>query len=138
MPRTKIRIDHRVPITAPQMFATPYSEIPVDRDDPRGREPLVSLESAGIAFESYYAKTGGNNPPFGHSVEGSSQNVWLRQSVTEKLARVNQRLRPFEAELFVLDGYRSVDCQKGLWNFYHAKANQMNQNASEDEQRAWV
>src|ERR671927_294391 len=112
MPRSRMRVDNKVPITSLQMFSSPYSEIPIDKDDPRGREPLIPLESVGVAFESYYAKTDGNNPPFGKSIVGSQQDVWLRKSVAEKLARVNERLRPFEAELFVLDGHRSITCQR--------------------------
>jgi D-alanyl-D-alanine dipeptidase len=136
MPRSRMRVDHQVPITSPQMFASPYSDIPVDKNDPRGREPLIPLESVGVAFESYYAKTDGENPPFGISIEGSRQDVWLRKSVAEKLARVNELLRPFEAELFVLDGHRSVACQRGLWNFFYTRAKQQNPTGSEQEQRA--
>jgi D-alanyl-D-alanine dipeptidase len=131
-----MRVDHQVPITSPQMFSSPYSEIPIDKNDPRGREPLIPLESVGVAFESYYAKTDGKNPPFGRAIEGSRQDVWLRKSVGEKLARVNERLRPFEAELFVLDGHRSIACQQGLWNFFYSKAKQQNPSGSEQELRA--
>src|SRR5262249_46015176 len=121
MPRSRMRIDHRVPITSLEMFSSPYSEIPIDKNDPRSSEPLVPLESVGVAFESYYAKTDGKNPPFCSPIKGSRKDVWLRRSVAEKLARVNERLRPSEAELFVLDGHRSVSCQQGLWDFYYAK-----------------
>ena len=138
MQRRRMRIDHQVPITSPQMFATPYSEIPIDKHDPRGREPLVPLESVGVAFESYYAKTDGNNPPFGRAIEGSQKDVWLRKSVAEKLARVNERLQPFQAELFVLDGHRTVACQQGLWSFYYAKAKQEIPGGSEQQQHAWA
>src|SRR5207302_536494 len=106
--------------------------------DPRGREPLIPLELVGVAFESYYAKTDGKNPPFGRPIEGSRQDVWLRKSVAEKLARVNELLRPFEAELFVLDGHRSVACQQGLWNFFYRKAKQLNPTGSEQEHRAYA
>jgi D-alanyl-D-alanine dipeptidase len=58
--------------------------------------------------------------------------------VAEKLARVNERLRPFEAELFVLDGYRPIDCQRGLWNFYFAKAKRQDASVSEQECRAYA
>ena len=135
MPRSTMRIDHQVPIISPEMFSRPYSDIPIDRNDPRGREPLIPLESVGVAFESYYAKTDGNNPPFGISINGSRQDIWLRKSLAEKLARVNQRLRPFEAEVFVLDGHRSVACQQGLWDFFYARAKQLNPNGSEQEHR---
>lgn len=138
MPRSRMRVDHQVPITSPRMFSSPYLEIPIDKNDPRGREPLIPLESVGVAFESYYAKTDGKNPPFGISIEGSRQDVWLRESVAEKLARVNERLRPFEAELFVLDGHRSVACQQGLWNFFYSKAKQQNASGSEQEHRAYA
>lgn len=138
MTRSRMRVDHKVPITSPRMFSSPYAEIPIDKNDQRGCEPLIGLESVGVAFESYYAKTDGNNPPFYCSIEGSRQDVWLRKSVAEKLARVNERLRPFEAELFVLDGHRSVTCQQGLWNFYYAKAKQQNPSGSDEEHRAWA
>ena len=136
MPRSRMRVDHKVPITSPQMFSSPYADIPIDINDPRGREPLIPLESVGVAYESYYARTDGNNPPFGRAIEGTRPDVWLRKSVAEKLARVNELLRPFEAELFVLDGYRSVASQQGLWDFYFAKAKKENPTGSEHEHRA--
>src|SRR5215471_18412267 len=136
MPRRRFEIDHQVPITSPQMFSRPYSEIPVDRDDPRACEPLVPLASVGVAFESYYAKTDGRNPPFGRAIEGSRKDVWLRKSVAEKLARVNELLRPFQAEVFVFDGHRTVACQQGLWDYYYARAKQENPDGSDHEHRA--
>ena len=69
------------------MFSIPYLDIPIDENDPRGREPLIPLDSVGITYESYYAKTDGNNPPFGVAIEGSQKGIWLRKSVAEKLAR---------------------------------------------------
>jgi D-alanyl-D-alanine dipeptidase len=138
MPRTSLRIDHQIPITSPQLFSSPYSEIPFDREDPRGAEPLIPLESVGVAFESYYARTDGENPPYGRAIEGSRKDVWLRKSVAEKLARVNELLRPFEAELFVLDGHRSIVCQRGLWNFFYQKAKQQNPTGTEPEHRAYI
>ncbi|HEX3086460.1 MAG TPA: M15 family metallopeptidase [Pyrinomonadaceae bacterium] len=136
MTRSRPRVDHQVPITSPEMFAAPYADIPVDRSDPRGREQLVRLDSVGVAFESYYAKTDGSNPPFCCAIEGSRQDIWLRKSVAEKLGRINEMLRPYEAELFVFDGHRTVACQQGLWNFYHAKAKQENPGGSGQEHRA--
>jgi D-alanyl-D-alanine dipeptidase len=133
-----MRVDHQVPITSLQMFSSPYLEIPIDKNDPRGREPLISLDSVGVAFESYYAKTDGKNPPFGCAIEGSRPDIWLRKSVAEKLARVNELLRPFEAELFVLDGHRTVACQQGLWNFFFTKAKQHNPKGSDEEHRAYA
>jgi len=135
MPRSRMRVDHQVPITSPQMFSSSYFEIPIDKNDPRGHEPLIPLESVGVAFENYYAKTDGKNPPYGRAIEGSRQDVWLRKSVAEKLARVNELLRPFEAELFVLDGHRPIACQRGLWSFFYTRAKQQHPGGSEQELR---
>src|ERR1051326_4008991 len=85
MSRSRMRVDHKIPMTSPEMFTAPYAEIPVDRSDPRGCEPLVPLESVGVAFESYYAKTDGKNPPFCCAIEGSRPDIWRRKSVAEKL-----------------------------------------------------
>ena len=138
MPRRRFEIDHQIPITSPQMFSSPYSEVQIDRNDPRGREPLVALESVGVASESYYARTDGKNAPFGRAIEGSRTDVWLRKSVAEKLVRVNELLGSFEAELLVLDGHRSIACQQGLWNFYYGKAKEDNPSGSDAEHRAWA
>ncbi len=138
MPRSRVHVDHQVPITSPHMFANSYLDIPIDKNDPRGREPLIPLESVDVAYESYYAKTDGKNPPFGRAIDGSRQDIWLRKSVAEKLARVNELLAPFEAELFVFDGHRTVACQQGLWNFFYSKAKQQLPNASEQELRAYA
>jgi D-alanyl-D-alanine dipeptidase len=136
MPRSKFHISHTVPITSLEMFSSSYRDIPVDRNDERSNEPLVPLESVKVAYESYYAKTDGQNPPFGRAIEGSRTDIWLRKSVAAKLAGVNKLLAPFEVELFVLDGYRTVACQQGLWNFYFEKAKQENPTGREQDHRA--
>ena len=136
MTRRKIQIDHRVPITSLELFTAPYADIPVDRSDPRDDEPLVRLASVGVAFDSYYARTDGTNTPFGRAIEGSRKDIWLRKSVAEKLARVNDLLRPFEAEVFVFDGHRTVACQQGLWKFYYAMAKEENPSGTDQEHRA--
>src|SRR5258708_8136320 len=99
MPRSRMRVDHQIPITSLQMFSNPYSEVPIDRNDPRGLEPLAPLDSVGVAFESYYAKTDGKNPPFFRSIEGSRPDVCLRKSLAQKLPRLNDPLRRFEPQL---------------------------------------
>ncbi len=53
------------------------------------------------------------------------KDMWLRRSAAAMLARVNARLAPHGAELFVLDGYRPVECQRGLWDFYRDRGVRM-------------
>lgn len=136
MPRSRMHVDHQVPIIPLEVFSSPYRLIPIDETDPRGAEPLISLDSVGVAGESYYARSDGNNPPFNRRLDGSRPDHWLRKSVAEKLARVNEHLRPFEVELYVLDSHRTVACQQGLWDFYYDKAKQENPNGNDHEHRA--
>jgi D-alanyl-D-alanine dipeptidase len=131
-------LDYEIPILDPDRFAGRYSAIPVDRSDPRFDEPLIRLESVGVAYESYYARSDGLNPPFHRRISGSREDMWVRRSLAEKLAAVNERLHAFGAELFVLDGYRTVECQQGLWSFYYNEARRENPDASEDQCRRYA
>src|SRR6185312_11611692 len=111
-------IDHRIPIIEPEVYAGDYTGIAVDRDDPRFADPLVPLDSVGIAYESHHARTDGANWPYNAPVAGARKDMWLRKSAAGVLARVNALLAPHGAELFVLDGYRPIECQRGLWDFF--------------------
>ena len=124
-------IEYAIPIIDRQKFSRNYRTVPVNRDDPRFCEPLVPLESYNVAYEGYYAREDGNNPPYCHCLDGSNTDGWLRKSVSEKLARVNEALRPFGAELLILDAYRSVKCQQSMWNFHYGNAQQKMPDACE-------
>ncbi len=113
---------YAVPIIAPELYAGSYASMPCDRTDPRWHEPLVRLESVGVAYASHHARTDGENWPYFVPLPGARQDVLLRATPAAKLARVNDRLRPFATELIVLDGYRSIACQQGLWDFYYREA----------------
>jgi hypothetical protein len=58
MPRSGMRIDHQVPTTSLQMFSSPYLDIPIDENDPRGREPLIPLESVRRCVRELLRKDG--------------------------------------------------------------------------------
>lgn len=115
-------IDHRIPIIEPALYAGGYTHVPHDRGDPRFAEPLVPLESVGVAYRSHHARDDGGNWPYHRPVAGARKDMWLRRSAAQMLARANARLQPHGAELFVLDGYRGIECQRGLWAFYLERA----------------
>ena len=93
------------------------STIPFDTADPRRNEPLVRLETAGVAYEAHHARTDGRNWPYFGPVPGARKDVWLRETVAGMLANVNDRLKPFCVDLIVSDGYRKLACQDGMWDF---------------------
>jgi D-alanyl-D-alanine dipeptidase len=115
-----------------------YRDIPVDAADPRGAEPLVRFSDFGIPCESFYARTDGGNWPYRARIVGAMRHVWGRKGVAERLVRVNARLASFDAEVFVVDAYRSIKCQEGLWEFFRAQARREMPDATQEEQRSYV
>ncbi len=136
MPVSLFDLDHKVPIIEPEVYAADYADIPVDLADPRRDEPLVRLETIGIAYESHHARTDGGNWPYFAPVPGARKDVWLRKTVAAMLAKVNDRLRPFGVEVIVLDGYRTIACQRGMWDFYYGEAMRALPEGTQDDWRA--
>ena len=116
-----LKLEYQIPIIERHQIAAPHHIIPWDSSDARFHEPLVRIEPYSIAFESYHARTDAKNSPYFRPIEGSHQEGWLRGTVTEKLVAVNAHLRPYGAEIMVLDAYRCMDCQRGLWKFFYQR-----------------
>jgi D-alanyl-D-alanine dipeptidase len=113
---------YEVPIIDPRVYAELYTTIPFDTADPRRNEPLVRLETVGVAYEAHHARTDGRNWPYFGPVPGARKDVWLRKTVAGMLAKVNDRLKPFGVELIIWDGYRTLACQEGMWDFFYRDA----------------
>jgi zinc D-Ala-D-Ala dipeptidase len=111
-----------VPIIPRKVYAGDVTAVPFDPADPRSDEPLVRLAEVGVAQEAYHARTDGGNWPYFGPVPGALPEIWVRWTVAGMLASVNERLAPFGVELLVLDGYRPLACQKGLWAFFYDAA----------------
>ena len=56
--------------------------IAIGRDNALFGESVVEVRDAGLAGENFYATA--KNPPYWHRVEGATDKLWLRTSVTEK------------------------------------------------------
>ncbi len=142
MPRTRpimpFNIDYQIPIVEREQINSSHHVIPLDSDDPKFNEPMVNLADYNIAFESYHAISDGSNAPYFKPIKGSRQEGWLRQTVAEKLLKVNDNLRPFGAELLIYDAYRSIECQQGLWEFFYERGRSEIPNASEDDCRQYA
>jgi len=114
--------DRPLPALIGAPTALDYHSVPVDLDDPRAREPLVELTGAGVSALSYYAVADGSNHPYDRPLAGSESEVRARWSVARMLWRANVRLRRYGVELLVLDGYRSIECQRELWRYFMDEA----------------
>jgi len=120
-----MQANYRIPIIRQADYAGDLGQIEIDYEHPLHHEELVLLSDYPVTAQSYYARTDGHNPPFFRAVPGSRPDVWVRKTIAEMLVQVNQLLLPYNREVFVLDGYRSVECQRGLWDFYYAQARQL-------------
>ena len=128
-----LELDYQIPIIERHQIAAPHHIISWDCNDSRFHEPLVRIEPYNIAFESYHAKTDGKNSPYFRHIEGSHQEGWLRNTETGKLVDVNVHLHPYGVEIMVLDAYRCMDCQRGLWKFFYQRGKTENPDFGDKE-----
>ena len=122
-----------IPVPERRSTALDYHSVPVDRSDARFQEPLVNLAAYGIAGESYYVRADGLNAPYYTQVAEEPHAVWSRQAIANKLARINAALASSGLELFALDGFRPISCQRALWAFGIAEAKRQLVSPSEEE-----
>ena len=79
-------------------------------------EQLVDLRDLGIAGENYYYSS--RNPPYWRRIEGAIPDLLVRQSVGDRLVRVNALLGTCELELFVFDAWRPLEVQAYFHNVW--------------------
>lgn len=120
-----------IPWQAHPPTALAYHGVPLALDDPRSREALVDLSELGIAGRNHYARTDGLNAPYYRGFPEASPRIWGRRSVADRLLTVNERLSPYGVELYVLNGYRSLELQQALWDFFIERAKESLDHPSE-------
>lgn len=125
---------HRsIPAPDPALDEVSFRDFPIAGDDPRSADPVIDAFEAGLAGISYYARTDGWNPPYGRSLDGAPQAVWLRRTLVEKLLAIDSQLRPLGLEVFLLDGYRTVAVQQAIRGRFLEIAREENPGASDEE-----
>lgn len=117
--------------TSSVQTTTNYHSRPVQRSAREFNEPLVKVSDYGIASEAFYARKDGLNAPYYRAMPGATDDVWCRKTVAEKLAQVNKNLAGYGLELFVLDAWRSIECQQALWRYFVGRAKQLYPRAGE-------
>ena len=79
------------------------------RDNALFAENVVEAGQSGLAGENFYASD--KNPPYWHRVAGATGRLWLRQSVMQRLCRINERIGAVGLELFLFDAWRPYSVQ---------------------------
>lgn len=88
-------------------------KIPIRRDNRLFGEAVVEARDVGLAGENYYASA--FNPPYWQAIEGATDKLLLRQTVAEKLRKVNMRAGEAGLELFLFDAWRP----KAVQAYFH-------------------
>lgn len=113
--------------------ALDYHAIDIDFTHPLSREELVRATDYGLAQQSYYARSDGLNAPYHRQFKSATNDVWLRVSVAEKLKSANDLLCDYGAEVLLLDGYRSIEVQREVWDYFMQQARHILHTPSEEE-----
>lgn len=98
-----------------------YNELSINTSHPKFNEPLVDIAYYGLAGQAYYSRP---NAATEQPVSGVPANMYLRKSVAETLAKINDALQNSvftdffggEVELYVEDALRPVSLQTRLHN----------------------
>lgn len=97
-----------------------YRDYPIDNDTGLYNEKLVSVGDYGLAGQNYYSRL---NVATGQAIIDIPKELFLRKSLAEKLADLNQRLNGKTVvdffggpvELYIEDAYRPYSLQKHLY-----------------------
>ena len=87
--------------------------VPIRRDNALFGEAMVEARDLGLKGSNFYA--GSRNPPYWQAAPGATEKLLLRQSVAEKLVRVNARAVEAGLELFLFDAWRP----RAVQAFFH-------------------
>ena len=108
-----------VPILTPEVPPTvARASIPVDSRDARAAEKLIDVRALGVRGHNFYAQPDSSNAFYDWPIEGAISGLLLRESVAKLVAQVDQALKPHGLALYVLDGYRPIATQVGLWQHF--------------------
>ncbi|MDX1971805.1 MAG: M15 family metallopeptidase [Candidatus Sumerlaeia bacterium] len=126
---------HPIPRRAALPKLPSYRTFPVNLNQPLSQEPLVDALAAGLAGHSIYAQTDGWNAPYRMPLSGATKGIWLRKTVVEKLLQVNALLKPLSLELYLLDGFRTIECQQAIYDWMKAQLQLQCPHDTEEELR---
>ncbi len=125
-------LEPAIPLIDNAQSALNYHHIPIDSNSKEAHEPLVDASAFGIASSSYYARGDGLNAPYFRKFDSALSRVFVREGVARKLAEANKILKPKGIEILLLDGFRPIELQQELWNYFMQQAQKALKNPTED------
>lgn len=125
-------IDVAIPPMNNAPSALNYHNIPID-NVPESKEPLVDAANLGIATRSYYVQANGLNPPYFRKFNSALSRVFVRQGIAKKLLQANRILKPHGVEVLLFDGYRPIELQRELWDYFVNQAKQVLKSPTDEQ-----
>jgi len=122
----------------PAGIASDCRQIRFDRTDPRWSEPMVDLAAEGLPVEAWYARTDGGNEPYHRPIAGAVKAVAARDSADRLLRLAEAAVAPRGLRIKVVDAWRSVATQQGLWDFFWDKIGRDRPDLDEAAREAMV
>ena len=92
--------------------------MPFDAEHVLRLDPLVECFEHGLKCRPAYVRDDGLNYPYEGPFRSATTAIHLRKSLIMRLLNVNETLVPYGVELCLLDGYRRIETQREIWDFY--------------------
>jgi len=99
---------------------------------PEASEPLVDASLYGIEVQKFYSQSDGLNPPYKTQL-CRSPIALVRVSVAKALLKANKLLETHGIEIVLLDGYRDLETQVKIWNYFQEMISRDHRNLSDNE-----
>lgn len=90
-----------------------YRHFPIDSNNDLYHEAWADIRDFNLLGINHYSHA--NNPPYYQKIPGSTDSLFLRKSVIEKLINIDKDLKAMGLRLFFLDCYRPIEVQ----NYMH-------------------
>lgn len=111
-----------IPLCNNAPTAAAYGTEPFNPTHAQNLEELVPIEVYNLKGENFYNSLEAQTAPYAPYLKGTLKHVWCRKTIAEKLQTINAKLADIGLELWLLDGYRSIECQRSLWQWITEEA----------------
>lgn len=104
--------DQPIPTLAISDTLAEYGRIKIEQK--LDNSPLVNTLQHGIRGASFYRFDAELHPLYRRNIASACKGVWIRRALLSQLEEANSILKRYGLQLFVLDGFRSLECQREI------------------------
>ena len=131
--------DRPIPILAFPHTTADFHLVQFDSGHAEHTDPLVPIDTYGVMSQPYAERqvlVRRTTPPL--LSQYTTQQVWARRQVAQRLQQVNASLAPLGYALFVKDAYRPLEVQQEYWAYFIDQARQAAPEATPEDWQAYA